>query len=204
MTWACIKSVKSDLTLWTIGHSTRPFDEFIGLLVENGVEAVADVRSHPGSRHCPQYGQIALRDGLIERGMGYRWIPALGGRRRARPDSPNTVWRNASFRGYADYMQTPAFDLGLHELLDMARRKRTSLMCAEAVWWRCHRSMIADALKAQGIRVMHIMGANSVTEHPWTAPARLVAGRLTYVESALDAETPQVGATTGRADPTQM
>jgi len=172
----------SDPTVWTIGHSTRPLDEFLALLAENGVETIADVRSHPGSRHCPQYGQDALRGALSENGVGYEWMPALGGRRRARADSSNTAWRNASFRGYADYMQTAEFDLGLAGLLDLARERRTSLMCSEAVWWRCHRSMIADALKARGVRVLHIMGANSVAEHPWTAPARLVDGRLTYIE----------------------
>lgn len=175
--------MESDLTIWTIGHSTRPLDEFLGLLAENRVQRIADVRSHPGSRHCPQYGQAALRDVLVESGIDYQWIHALGGRRRARADSPNTAWRNASFRGYADYMQTEAFDLGLNALLDLAREKPTSLMCAEAVWWRCHRSMIADALKARGVRVLHVMGANSVAEHPWTAPARIVDGRLTYAES---------------------
>lgn len=196
--------MKSEFTLWTIGHSTRPFDEFVGLLVENGVEAVADVRSHPGSRHCPQYGQIALRDGLMGVGLEYHWVQALGGRRRARTDSPNTAWRNTSFRGYADYMQTPAFDIGMDELLDVARRKRTSLMCAEAVWWRCHRSMIADALKARGMRVMHIMGANSATEHPWTAPARMVAGRLTYAVPTVEIQMPSLDATIQGIGATRM
>ena len=176
--------MESDLTLWTIGHSTRPLDEFLELLAENRIQGIADVRSHPGSRHCPHYGQAALRDALVEYGMGYQWIQTLGGRRRARADSTNTAWRNASFRGYADYMQTEEFDLGLNALLDLAREKRTSLMCAEAVWWRCHRSMIADALKARGVRVLHIMGVNSVTEHPWTAPARIVDGKLRYAEPA--------------------
>ena len=174
----------TDPTIWTIGHSTRPLDAFLALLAENGIEAIADVRSHPGSRHCPQYGQAALRDALVENGVAYRWMPALGGRRRARADSPNTAWRNASFRGYADYMQTAAFDLGLAGLLDLARTRRTSLMCSEAVWWRCHRSMIADALKARGVRALHIMGPNCVAEHTWTAPARVVDGRLTYAEPA--------------------
>ena len=177
-----MKVVETDLTLWTIGHSTRSLDGFLALLAENRIETIADVRSHPGSRHCPQYGQAALHESLVANGIDYRWLQALGGRRRAHADSPNSAWRNASFRGYADYMQTKEFDLGLNELLDLARDKRTSLMCAEAVWWRCHRSMIADALKARGVQVLHIMGAGSVTEHPWTAPARMVEGRLTYAE----------------------
>lgn len=176
--------MNADLTIWTIGHSTRPLDEFLALLSENCIQGIADVRSHPGSRHCPQYGQAVLRDSLIEHGLDYHWIQALGGRRRTRADSPNTAWRNASFRGYADYMQTAPFAVGLSELLDVACEERTSLMCAEAMWWRCHRSMVADALKARGMRVLHIMGVNSVTEHPWTAPARMVDGKLTYVEPA--------------------
>jgi uncharacterized protein (DUF488 family) len=167
-------------SIWTIGHSTRPLAEFLALLAENGVQAIADVRSHPGSRHYPQYGQQALHDALLEAGLAYYWLPALGGRRRARADSANTAWRNPSFRGYADYMQTAPFARGLDELLGLALDRRTSLMCAEAVWWRCHRSMIADALKAHGLRVLHIMGAHSVSEHPWTAPARLVDGQLSY------------------------
>jgi len=176
--------VKADLTIWTIGHSTRPLDEFLALLSENGIQGIADVRSHPGSRHYPQYGQAALRDSLIKHGLDYHWIQALGGRRRVHVDSPNIAWRNPSFRGYADYMQTAPFEVGLNELLDVASKERTSLMCAEAVWWRCHRSMVADALKARGINVLHVMGANSVTGHPWTAPARIVDGKLTYVEPA--------------------
>jgi uncharacterized protein (DUF488 family) len=169
-----------ELTIWTIGHSTRPIDELLGLLAENQVEAIADVRSHPGSRRNPQYGQDALRDELRQEALSYHWLSALGGRRRARADSLNTIWRNLSFRGYADYMQTPQFTDGLEELLLLASDKRTSLMCSEAVWWRCHRSMIADALKARGVRVLHIMGANSVVEHPYTAPARIRHGQLTY------------------------
>ncbi|MEO8160031.1 MAG: DUF488 domain-containing protein [Arenimonas sp.] len=172
------------MTIWTIGHSTHPLDEFLGLLDENGIQALADVRSHPGSRHCPQFGQAALTDSLVGKGLLYRWIPALGGRRKARADSVNTAWRNASFRGYADYMQTPGFTAGLDELLGLAQGARTAMMCAEAVWWRCHRSMVADALKARGVQVLHIMGSHSVVEHPWTAPARILDGTLSYVSDA--------------------
>ena len=171
-------------TLWTIGHSTRPLAQFLGLLAENRLEILADVRSHPGSRRFPHYGQDALRDELRRHGMDYHWLPALGGRRRARPDSPNTVWRNASFRGYADYMQTPQFADGLESVIALARQRRTVLMCSEAVWWRCHRSMIADALKARGMCVLHIIGANAVTVHPYTAPARIHDGQLTYAATA--------------------
>jgi uncharacterized protein (DUF488 family) len=185
--------VNTELTIWTIGHSTRPLDEFLRCLADNGIQLLADVRSHPGSRRHPQYGQSALRDSLIEAGVDYCWMPALGGRRRARADSPNTAWRNASFRGYADYMQTPEFAAGFAGMLQGAREQRTALMCAEAVWWQCHRSLIADALKAAGARVLHIMTDREAVEHPYTKPARIVNGKLTYTEELqmnLDMETP--------------
>ncbi len=167
-------------TVWTIGHSTRTLEEFLGLLRIYDVEAIADVRSHPGSRKYPHFGQDALAAALREQGFVYEWFQALGGRRRARPDSPNDVWRNASFRGYADYMETPAFQDAVRDLLDHANRRRTALMCAEAVWWRCHRSMIADQLCVQGVQVVHILDAQHQTVHPMTAPARVVNGQLTY------------------------
>ena len=176
----------TDPVIWTIGHSTRPLDEFLALLAEHSIELLADVRSYPGSRKNPQYGQAALRDAVIECGLDYRWLPELGGRRKVRVDSPNSVWRNAAFRGYADYMQTAEFAAGLETLLELAQHQRTVIMCAEAVWWRCHRSMLADALKARGVHVLHIMGAGSVTEHPWTAPARIVDGKLTYTTAAIN------------------
>jgi uncharacterized protein (DUF488 family) len=171
----------SALTIWTIGHSTRALDEFLALLAQYRIEAVADVRRFPGSRHYPHYGQHALQASLAQHQLEYHWLPALGGRRRPVPDSPNTAWRNTSFRGYADHMQTAQFAAGLEQLLDLARRLRTTLMCTESVWWRCHRSMIADALRARGSDVVHILDARHSTLHPWTAPARIVEGRLTYV-----------------------
>ncbi|VTU44880.1 DUF488 domain-containing protein [Variovorax sp. RA8] len=170
-----------ELTIWTIGHSTRPLDEFLAMLGLHRIEAVADVRRFPGSRRCPQYGRVELQASLAHHHLGYRWLPALGGRRRPAPDSANIAWRNASFRGYADYMQTPEFAAGLDQLLGLSRRMRTTLMCAESMWWRCHRSMIADALRARGITVVHILDAEHSTVHPWTEPARIVNGRLTYV-----------------------
>lgn len=168
------------LTIWTIGHSTRTLEEFLSLLQAYGVEAIADVRSFPGSRKYPHFGQELLAESLRERGFGYEWFQKLGGRRRARPDSPNTVWRNVSFRGYADYMETPAFQEAVEVLLDHAATARTALMCAEAVWWRCHRSMIADHLCVHGIEVVHILDERNQKLHPMTAPARVVDGRLTY------------------------
>ncbi|HQZ79131.1 MAG TPA: DUF488 domain-containing protein [Steroidobacteraceae bacterium] len=167
-------------TIWTIGHSTRSLDEFLELLADHRLEAVADVRRFPGSRRYPHFAQAALSATLAERGIAYHWIPALGGRRRARPDSPNTGWRNASFRGYADHIGSAEFSRGLDELLQLADRLRTALMCAEAVWWRCHRSLIADVLRSRGIEVVHILDAKHSVVHPYTAPARIVHGQLSY------------------------
>ena len=167
-------------TIWTIGHSTRPIDEFLGLLGEYRIEAIIDVRSFPGSRKYPQYGKEALAVTLAEHAIGYHWLAALGGRRRVLPDSPNVAWHNTSFRGYADYMSSPEFAQGLIQLLELASKVRTAIMCAEAVWWRCHRSMIADALSVRGIKVMHILDAKHEVLHPMTSPARVVRGRLTY------------------------
>lgn len=170
----------SAMTIWTIGHSTRPIEAFLDLLARHAIEALADVRRFPGSRRQPQYGQAALQAALAGRGIEYRWIEALGGRRRARPDSPNTAWRNASFRGYADYMESNGFRGGMDQLLELAARKRTVIMCAEAMWWRCHRSLVSDALCARGIEVVHILDADHSRKHPFTPPARVVDGRLTY------------------------
>ena len=144
------------------------------------VQVIADVRSFPGSRKYPQYGKEALAATMDTHAIGYHWLQALGGRRRVSPDSPNTAWRNASFRGYADYMSSAEFEHGLTQLLTVASKARTAIMCAEAVWWRCHRSMIADALSVRGIEVMHILDAKHSTVHPMTAPARIVRGELTY------------------------
>jgi uncharacterized protein (DUF488 family) len=167
-------------TIWTIGHSTRALEEFVSLLAESRIEAIADVRSFPGSRKYPQYGKEALAAALNGRAIAYHWFPALGGRRRVLPDSPNTAWRNAAFRGYADYMASSEFSQGLLQLLDVATQARTAMMCAEAVWWRCHRSMIADALCVRGIEVLHIIDAKHSIVHPMTSPARIVRGALSY------------------------
>ena len=174
------KSTEMPATIWTIGHSTRPIEEFLGLLAGARIAAIADVRRFPGSRKHPQYGKDALAAALAAHSIGYHWLPALGGRRRASPDSPNTAWRNASFRGYADYMSSAEFEHGMTLLLKVASTARTAVMCAEAVWWRCHRSMIADALCARGIEVVHILDAKHRVVHPMTAPARIVRGELTY------------------------
>jgi len=168
-------------TIWTIGHSTRTAGDFVDLVKRNGIEQVADVRRFPGSRRFPQFDQAALRATLAAAGIHYEHLAELGGRRPARPDSPNRGWRSAAFRGYADHMGTPGFRAGIDRLLALARSKRTAVMCAEAVWWRCHRSLVADYLKSTGFRILHILGPEKPEEHPYTPAARLVDGRLTYV-----------------------
>lgn len=167
-------------TIWTIGHSTRTLEEFLGLLGEYRIEAIADVRRFPGSRRHPHFASDALAATLPAHGIAYRWMPRLGGRRKVQPDSPNTAWRNASFQGYADYTATAEFAEGLAELLALAASQRTALMCAEAVWWRCHRSIIADVLKLRGVEVIHLIDATHTTVHPYTSPARIVDGKLSY------------------------
>ena len=169
-------------TVWTIGHSSRPLGSFLDLLVRHHVRGVADVRRFPGSRRQPAYAQDPLRAALERRGIGYAWLPALGGRRRPRADSPNTAWRNASFRGYADHMASAEFASGMDELLALAAERRTAMMCAEALWWRCHRALIADALCVAGIEVQHILDAGHCAAHPLTSPARIVGGRLSYAQ----------------------
>ncbi|HSU24752.1 MAG TPA: DUF488 domain-containing protein, partial [Pyrinomonadaceae bacterium] len=145
------------LNIWTIGHSTRTLDEFLQLLAVNEISLLADVRRFPASRKYPQFNQDALKASLRDAGITYAAFPELGGRRRPRPDSRNTVWRNQSFRGYADYMETDAFREGVARLWKMACHERTAVMCAEAVWWRCHRALIADYLKSRGAAVHHII-----------------------------------------------
>lgn len=169
-----------DLRVWTVGHSTRSLGEFLDLLSPWDIEVLADVRRHPGSRRWPQFGSEALAARLPEHGLAYLWIPELGGRRQPRPDSPNTAWRSASFRGYADYMETEPFELGLMTLVNLACAARTAIMCAEALWWRCHRALVADALRWAGFEVIHILGQGAGVPHPNTAAARLAGGRLSY------------------------
>ena len=167
--------------MWTIGHSTRTIDIFISLLEENGIKLVADVRSLPGSKRYPQFNKEALANSLKEHGIRYEHFPEMGGRRKAKKDSHNTAWRNASFRGYADYMETKEFQTGIERLLDLSSKTGpTTIMCAEAVWWRCHRALISDYLKARGVEVIHIVGENKIEPHPFTAAARIVNGKLSY------------------------
>ncbi|HEV8618630.1 MAG TPA: DUF488 domain-containing protein [Candidatus Udaeobacter sp.] len=196
--------------IWTIGHSTRAIDIFISLLEENGIKVVADVRRLPGSKRYPQFNRETLAKSLKEHGIRYEHFPELGGRRKAKKDSHNTAWRNASFRGYADHMETEEFRTGIERLLDLAQEtqpirspssspspqrekgsplpsgegrgegNRIALMCAEAVWWRCHRALISDYLKMRGVEVVHIVDAKKTEPHPYTSAARIVNGELKY------------------------
>ncbi|HKB09224.1 MAG TPA: DUF488 domain-containing protein [Vicinamibacterales bacterium] len=173
------------MTVFTIGHSTRSIDEFVALLRAHGISQLADVRTVPKSRRHPHFSREALAGSLPAAGIAYRHFPALGGLRKPRKDSRNTAWRNDSFRGYADYMESSTFTGGLDDLVAWAASApephgRTAIMCAEAVWWQCHRQLIADALVARGIDVRHIMSPAAAPEHRLTDFARVDAGRVTY------------------------
>ena len=174
------KAGDNSTTIWTVGHSTRSLEEFISLLTSHEITALVDVRSFPGSRRYPHFSKLALSQSLPSHGILYEHNPELGGRRRPSASSKNTAWKNASFRAYADHMETEEFRKGIEALLELAGSKRVAIMCAEALWWRCHRSLIADFLKANGIEVIHIIGANKTEEHPYTSAARIVKGELSY------------------------
>lgn len=167
-------------TLWSIGHSTRPFEVFAGMLGEARIEVLADVRRYAGSRRNPQYSVEAMAESLAQVGIEYVSMPDLGGRRTARPDTPHTAWRNAAFRGYADYMDTPEYAKARDRLAGIALRRRTAVMCAEAMWWQCHRSLICDDFKASGWEVLHLLSPGRIDQHPYTSAARIVDGRLDY------------------------
>lgn len=169
-----------DKTVWTIGHSTRSLGEFASLLVTQGIELLVDIRSFPGSRRYPHFNKENLSLSLPERGIEYRHMPGLGGRRKPKQDSVNTAWRHPSFRGYADYMQTGVFSEQVAILEDLAANARTAYMCSEAPWWKCHRALVSDYLKIHGWIVWHIMEGGKLTEHPYTSPARQVQGQLFY------------------------
>ena len=167
-------------TIRTIGHSTRTFDELALTLEEARIELVADVRRFPGSRRLPQFESASLQAELETRGIAYQWIPALGGRRRAAPDSANTGWTHPAFRAYADHIHTEEFAQGLTELLMLAGGLRTAIMCAEALWWRCHRRLIADVLVSIGVTVEHLFAPGKRETHRLGPPARLEGGQLSY------------------------
>lgn len=166
--------------IWTVGHSTRSGEEFTQILKAHAIEVLVDVRTYPGSRRYPQFNRDALSESLGGAGIKYKHEPRLGGRRSPRPDSHNTAWRNSQFRGYADHMETEEFKSGVRELIELSSGARVAVMCAEAVWWRCHRSLIADYLKAEGHEVVHIIDEKRTEEHPFTSAARIVDGKLSY------------------------
>ena len=181
------KKASSSLgTIFTVGHSDRPLGEFLRLLHAHGVTLVVDVRKMPASRRNPQFNRDALAQALLENDIGYVHMPGLGGLRRRRPDSPNAGWENASFQGYADYMLTSEFQENLEGLLKRVIGERAALMCAEAVPWRCHRSLIADALVVRGVAVEHILAPSRTQRHvlrPW---AHAQGTRITYPPQSAD------------------
>jgi uncharacterized protein (DUF488 family) len=169
------------LTIYTIGHSNRPLEDFLGLLEAHGMRGLADVRAFPMSRRWPHFNRDALAAALRAQAVRYEWLPALGGRRRQpRPDSPHTAWTVAAFRNYADHMETEEFARGLQQLLEMAAEQRTAFMCAEALYWQCHRRLIADQLVVRGYKVLHIQTRERAVEHRLPDFARVVDGRLIY------------------------
>lgn len=167
-------------TVSTIGHSNRSIEEFVELLKRNHIACVLDIRTVPKSRHNPQFGQDQLPGSLAAAGIEYRYLAGLGGLRRPRPDSPNAGWRNTSFRGYADYMQTEEFARNLDSVIELAQDRRCALMCAEAVPWRCHRSLVADALLVRGIPVEEIIGPQTPRPHKLTPFAHVDGLHITY------------------------
>jgi len=164
----------------TLGHSTLPLADFLALLEGHDIAAIADVRRFPASRRHPHFGRDALVAALAPTGRSYLWLPALGGRRAGRPGSPHVAWQNAAFRAYADHMETAEFQDGLGVLLALAAERPTAVLCAEAVPWRCHRQLIADALVARGIEVRHVLGPVAAQPHRLTPFARLEGSRLLY------------------------
>jgi uncharacterized protein (DUF488 family) len=175
-----------DGVIWSIGHSTRTLSEFLELLAAYRIQAVADVRRYPGSRRLPQFERQALAGALAARDIDYLWLPQLGGRRTPHPQSDNTAWRSASFRGYADHMATASFADGLVELMNVARGERTAMLCAEALWWRCHRGLIADVLRWMDWRVCHILSDRVTVIHPYTSAARVGPEGLHYRHDQMD------------------
>ena len=166
--------------IFTVGHSTRSADEFLALLRAHGVTRLVDIRTVPKSRRHPHFAGDALGPFLASHGIAYVHLPSLGGLRKPRRDSPNGAWQNDSFRGYADYMQTPAFAAGVDDLLALSQESTTAIMCAEAKWWQCHRQLVADALTARGVEVRHIMTRRDAPRHELTAFARVEGTRVTY------------------------
>ncbi len=171
--------------IWTIGHSTRTLEHFMEMLQSFNIELLIDVRSYPGSKRYPHFNKEHLKNYLAEKNINYTHLKLLGGRRTVKKDSKNTGWRHPAFRGYADYMETEDFKNGIEELEKNAIEQKTAYMCSEAVWWRCHRSMISDYLKLKGWLVYHIMEINKADEHRYTQPAKIIDRKLSYEENTL-------------------
>jgi uncharacterized protein (DUF488 family) len=179
----------------TLGHSTLALEDFLALLTAHEIDAIADVRRFPASRRHPHFAREALAASLAAHGVAYSWLPALGGRRDPKPDSPHVAWRNASFRAYADHMDSAEFEDGTASLLGLARERRVAIMCAEAVPWRCHRQLIADVLVVRGVEVLHVTGPGRADAHRLTPFARPEGGRVVY-----DRGVPGTLASRSRAD----
>jgi len=173
-------SSEVEQTVFTVGHSTRSAEEFGQILTAHHVTNLVDVRSFPGSRRYPHFNKERLAAFLASINVNYHHLPKLGGRRSPTRDSKNTAWKNASFRAYADHMETAEFKEGIKELLELARTERTAIMCAESLWWRCHRSLIADYLKVNGVEVVHVADEKKCEPHPYTSAARIIDDRLSY------------------------
>jgi len=171
--------------VWTIGHSTRTLEHFVEMLQSFQIKLLVDIRSFPGSRKYPQFNKENLELSIPQHNIEYVHVRSLGGRRPVQKDSRNTGWRHPAFRGYADYMETDEFKNGIQQLESMATKQRTAYMCSEALWWRCHRSMVSDYLKLYGWNVYHIMDVGKFTAHSYTAPAQIVNGQLSYEERSL-------------------
>ncbi|MBX2887725.1 MAG: DUF488 domain-containing protein [Ferruginibacter sp.] len=167
-------------SIYTIGHSTHPMETFLAMLNSFNIQTVVDIRSLPGSRKFPQFDKENMEIILPENGIEYVHLLELGGRRKVKKNSHNTRWRNDSFKGYADYMETEDFKKAILHLENIATKRITVYMCAEAVWWRCHRSMVSDYLKAKGWDVLHIMTINKAEPHRYTQPARIIDGTVCY------------------------
>lgn len=175
--------------IYTIGHSTHTIEEFIAMLQSFKIEMVVDVRHFPGSRKFPHFNKENLSTSLSQNNIQYVHLLELGGRRKLNKESKNTAWRHPAFRAYADYMETEDFGKGVKKLKVIAKEFTTAFMCSEAVWWRCHRSMISDRLKLDSWRVMHIMSLGKAVEHPYTAPAKVANGELSYKQRDCDSDT---------------
>src|SRR5512138_470411 len=181
-----------EMKIWTIGHSTRSIEDLIRVLKESGIDLLVDVRRYPGSKRLPQFNSAELEQSLASYGIAYKWLPSLGGRRKAKTDSVNTGWQNESFRAYADHVDSEEFAEGLFELLMLANGMTTAIMCAELLWWRCHRRIISDVLTSIRVQVIHIRDENLRETHELGSPGRLVEGLLTYAadqQLGLDLET---------------